>query len=383
MKIAGAPRSKTRISSLDGIRGIAILSVLFHHLCSGLSGDTPGLGPFIRFFTNEGNLGVDLFFVLSGFLITGILLDTKGKPGFFRNFYMRRTLRIFPLYYGVLLIFLVLLPEGVRLLGRQPPILEHSSWWLWLYGLNFLVAKLNTWNVGPVLGSMLPFWSLCVEEHFYLLWPVLIFIAPVRYLKWFLGLVILSAIGLRCYWALHYQGPQLISSVLMPFRMDSLACGGLAAWLWRLPLRERAINKAAAVTLIVTGIGFACGIWVGWNPGSVGLNALWRFPILEFGSAAAILLSVTLSPSTLLNQILSASWLRFFGRYSYGLYVYHFFVISYGRKPMLYWAGTFLANSVASALLASALLLGVSLGIAVASWHVYEKPILRLKRYFE
>jgi peptidoglycan/LPS O-acetylase OafA/YrhL len=340
------------------------------------------LSLFIRFFANEGDSGVDLFFVLSGFLITGILLDTKGKPGFFRNFYMRRTLRIFPLYYGVLLIFLVLLPQVVRLLGRKPPILEHSTWWMWLYGFNLLVAKLNTWNVGPVLGSMLPFWSLCVEEHFYLLWPVLVFFAPARQLKWLLGAVILSAIGLRCYWALHFQGPQLISSVLMPFRMDSLACGGLAAWLWRLPLRQRAVNKAAAVALIVAGIGFGCGIWAGWNSSSAGLMALWRFPLLEFGSAAAILLSVTSPQSTLLNQILSVSWLRFFGRYSYGLYVYHFFVISYATKPMLHFVGTVLPNSVASALLTSAILLGVSLGIAVASWHVYEKPFLALKRYF-
>ena len=116
-----------------------------------------------------GQTGVDLFFVLSGFLITGILLDTRNHPRYFINFYGRRTLRIFPLYYGI--IFLTLfLPMIVRMIVGEP-VTEHqrNQWWLWLY----------LTNVGVFLGVDVPamhFWSLAVEEHFYLVWPAVVYI---------------------------------------------------------------------------------------------------------------------------------------------------------------------------------------------------------------
>src|SRR5207244_13039880 len=112
-----------------------------------------------------GIVGVDLFFVLSGFLITGLLLDSKGAPGYFRNFYARRTLRIFPLYYAVLALLFLVLP----LLVALPPPLEDARThqvWLWTYTANFYIAAKASWWA---LTYVSHFWSLAIEEHFYLL----------------------------------------------------------------------------------------------------------------------------------------------------------------------------------------------------------------------
>src|SRR5690242_3161095 len=121
--------------------------------------------------SSYGVLGVDLFFVLSGFLITGLLLDAKGKPHYFRNFYARRTVRIFPLYYLVLFLLLVVLPAVIAV----PPALAHArreQAWLWTYTSNFYIASKASW----ALGYVSHFWSLAIEEHFYLLWPLVVFL---------------------------------------------------------------------------------------------------------------------------------------------------------------------------------------------------------------
>ena len=155
---------------LDGIRGLAILLVTAYRFDIGPEyGQLPG--SLVFQILRHGDMGVDLFFVLSGFLITGILFDARGRKHYFRNFYARRALRIFPLYYGFLFVTLVAPPA---LCGPEYdlfPEAESNQAWLWLYGANLLVAVRDSW----CLGSFDHFWSLSVEEHFYFLWPLVIF----------------------------------------------------------------------------------------------------------------------------------------------------------------------------------------------------------------
>src|SRR5207248_1231599 len=146
-----------KIPQLDGIRGVAILVVILHNS-----------GRFPRLFAN-GWMGVDLFFVLSGFLITGILLDTKESESYFKNFYARRCLRIWPLYYSLLLFMFVLVP--LLRPSEAHIIFEKSSPW-WAYPLflqNFLIP-ISTNAAGPLAIT----WSLAIEEQFYLVWAVVV-----------------------------------------------------------------------------------------------------------------------------------------------------------------------------------------------------------------
>jgi peptidoglycan/LPS O-acetylase OafA/YrhL len=165
------PDDRERDPRLDGVRGIAILLVLVYHLTlyGGMAPNGPFLDRLWRTWTLPLGLGVDLFFVLSGFLITGILLDTKDGPDYFRNFYARRFLRIFPLYYATLAATFLLIP-AVRL----------DAVWYWTYLINYRFADVG-WPRVAYLGH---FWTLAVEEQFYLVWPALVFFVPRRVLPW-------------------------------------------------------------------------------------------------------------------------------------------------------------------------------------------------------
>src|SRR5580700_6952106 len=158
----------TRLPALDGIRGVAILLVLFYHL---FRYDNSLLGRL----SHHGWLGVELFFVLSGFLITGILYDSRGEVHYFRNFYGRRVLRIFPLYYGFLAVAALLAPLLIKAQLQGIHTYIHYQVWWWLYAANIL-ESIKGW----ICAAFDPFWSLAIEEHFYLIWPLLIALAPKR-----------------------------------------------------------------------------------------------------------------------------------------------------------------------------------------------------------
>jgi peptidoglycan/LPS O-acetylase OafA/YrhL len=158
-----------RITNLDGIRGIAVLWVMLHHFQLYGEGFPPTtfLDRQVERLTISGWIGVDLFFVLSGFLITGILLDSKSNTGYFRKFYMRRFLRIFPLYYGFLFAFMFVLPL-IDPEGAEFQLQFKEQIWYWTYLINW---KLATIYVSEYIGIS-HFWSLAIEEQFYLVWPV-------------------------------------------------------------------------------------------------------------------------------------------------------------------------------------------------------------------
>jgi peptidoglycan/LPS O-acetylase OafA/YrhL len=151
---------KNHIPALDGIRGVAVLMVMLFHICPGLFRAEDSLFKVVRRMAYIGQLGVDLFFVLSGFLITGILLRSKGSVGYFRNFYIRRILRIFPLYYGFLLVFFFLIPPPYGTAG----VPATGQAWYWFFGQNIASTFTQTGTGGP--GH---FWSLAVEDRVELL----------------------------------------------------------------------------------------------------------------------------------------------------------------------------------------------------------------------
>jgi peptidoglycan/LPS O-acetylase OafA/YrhL len=339
----------------------------------------------LTFFMNFGWTGVDLFFVLSGFLITGILLESKREPAYFRSFYARRVLRIFPLYYGVLAVTLHVLPHFVPYDTPALRLLLHDQGWLWTYSANVSVALRHgvyIWNADWLHLGVL--WSLAVEEHFYLVWPLLVFLLPPRsILKLSVALVVLSPL-LR--WMAFDAG---VASgtlyCLTVFRADSLAMGGALAVVVREPEILRRVLRYAKWAAVVA-IGTVAVIvarrkfFAQLDPvvDIIGLTAM----ALLYG--AILLLTVAGPEPSRLRRFLSHPRVTFFGKYSYGAYMLHellrpvyvrFFPVERLERTMgsevlafvIYWA------------LASA----ITFACAVVSFRVYEKPFLDLKRFFE
>ncbi|MBD0321145.1 MAG: acyltransferase, partial [Gemmatimonadetes bacterium] len=175
MAAANPLRLRGHLPALDGLRGVAVALVVLLHFTLFVPA-----GPVESFFSRgvgTGWMGVDLFFVLSGFLITGILYDSRDSPAYFRNFYARRSLRIFPLYYAYLFAIFAVLPRVQA--GAAGPAEESARIWVWTYLSNVLFAR-GGWEVMP--GHTTHLWSLAVEEQFYLLWFAAVVMAPRRWL---------------------------------------------------------------------------------------------------------------------------------------------------------------------------------------------------------
>src|SRR5579859_5429454 len=228
---------------LDGMRGVAIVMVLCVHFIGNSPAHTAVTREAARL-AGYGIWGVDLFFVLSGFLITGLLYDSKGSPHYFRNFYVRRTLRIFPLYYAVLALLFIVLPA---LPGPYPSGLaesERHQAWLWLYASNVYLAIHRTWSL-PYVGH---FWSLAVEEQFYLVWPIVVLCFARRSLLGICIVVTILALALRSLLALAGAGA-MAQLVLTPCRFDALCIGAFLA----LAIRSTGLDTVARAARLSLG----------------------------------------------------------------------------------------------------------------------------------
>jgi peptidoglycan/LPS O-acetylase OafA/YrhL len=367
------------VTPLDGLRGLAVLLVMAHHLINLPASFQAG--SVARDLLNAGAWGVDLFFVLSGFLITGILYDARQRPHYFRNFYARRVLRIFPLYYGYLVLYylFVIHLRAVPFGSDRLPQAAEDLRWSWLYGTNVLIALRGTF----VTASLNHFWTLAVEEHFYLLWPLVIYLVPASRLKAACLVVIALAIALRCA-MLVAGGPSIAVHVLSPCRMDGFAVGGLLAiaarqsgqpGLWR---RVRWTFWLTLPICLLAALGAPRFAWGLWYAQSIGYTVIALF----FG--ALIGLAVGAPARSLRSWCFGAGGMRSLGKYSYGLYVFH--------HPANIAAERLVPTERLSSALSSAwlgigchaLAVGVlSILVAWASWHLYEKHFLGLKRFFE
>jgi peptidoglycan/LPS O-acetylase OafA/YrhL len=366
-----------RIQALDGLRGVAILLILMLHLTRwGQLHQTAGIDALYYRIALAGWVGVDLFFVLSGFLITGILLDAKGGPGFFRTFYTRRVLRIFPLYYTFLALFFFVLLPLFPALGLGDPAGEQG--WHWLYLQNFQLAR-DGWPEHLALGHL---WSLAVEEQFYLLWPLVVFASSRRGLTMACLVIVAASPLIRI--ALHLQGNAVAAYALMPARMDTLAFGALLAILARQPsglVRVQRWLKPAG-----WGAAFALLPIAARHRGLYSEGLLVQavgYSLLAVAFSAMAASAVTAAPASRTHRLLAAPILVFFGKYSYGIYVLH--------QPLLDCLARigFSARVVPSVFgsgLPGLLLFSVvggiaSVGLALLSWHLLEQPFLRLKRH--
>lgn len=375
----------SHIPTLDGIRGLAILLVvLFHHTLMRQS------TLFDRVYVNLARLGwsgVDLFFVLSGFLITGILYDAKGKTHYYRNFYVRRTLRIFPLYYAFIFFTLAVSPRlwpdtDLAAMGRAA-MRNTSEAWYWLYLSNVLFAR----DEGFGHPNLAVTWSLAIEEQFYLVWPVVVALLGRRSLMWTCVGLMATALALRT--ALVMGGADLTVPYVLPFcRMDALAAGGFVALalrddheVARLVTWARRLAAAALLTVF--------GIWYVEDPLN---NGNWTEPIMQtagytilalfFGSLVA--LTATSREGSALSRVFSAPLLRTFGKYSYALYLFHVPVRRWVRDSYFPVAAfqTWLGSPLPGQLLFYVVATAPAFLLAWASWHLYEKQVLKLKRFF-
>ena len=376
--LASSLRSSSRIPELDGLRGLAILLVLIWHY--GYDANSAG-GHRWFFYLKDVTLlfwsGVDLFFVLSGFLIGGILLDVRNSPNYFKAFYARRAFRIIPIYAILIGTYYLCFAAGVpgRIAGSD-----------WLFGptVPWYAYATFTQNIRYAIGApALPTWlgvtwSLAIEEQFYLILPAVIWFVSKRWLPYVLGSAILAAPLLRLLLNLNYSHGRLASFYLMPCRADALLLGVAAALLvrqqsiWESLKRQR--RRLASVWIVLlAGLPFFIffketdpflSFWIS----TVGFSWLALFYL------GLLLLALVYSDGWL-GRILRTSWLKALGTISYGVYLMHWavvgliFAIFRSKSP---WAET----SAERGLLLLAL--AVTIAIASVSWTIFEKPLLKI-----
>jgi peptidoglycan/LPS O-acetylase OafA/YrhL len=320
-------KSDERLPQLDSLRAFAIGSVMIGH--------SP-VGFFVEFVDRylPVALGVQLFFVLSGFLITRILLRGTPTAAFIGGFYIRRALRLFPLYYLVLAIVAIFSAE------------VRDAWLYYsFYGANFWVAANMKW------GTLTHFWTLAVEEQFYIIWPFVVLFCSRRLLTCICVFLIAAAPIFRFALASKF------AVVLLPGSFDCLACGSLLAVIGPRPLRPSRMMVASLI------LGLTIVPW----PITSAISALYPTLLLPFffyliSGAARGFGGVT-------GAVLSSPALRYIGRISYGLYVLHF--------PINLWLVPYFTHLTKHGSVAGIIASATTFGLAALSWHYFEGPINR------
>jgi peptidoglycan/LPS O-acetylase OafA/YrhL len=340
-----------KIPQLDAVRGLAVLLVLMHN-----TDVYPSL--HLSLIANNGWMGVDLFFVLSGFLITGILLDAKKSEGYFKNFYARRCLRIWPLYYAALLFMFVIVPMLRPSEAHTIFDARSSPWWSYLLFIqNFLVPIPS--SATGLLGVT---WSLAVEEQFYLVWPLVVrFFNPSQLRNTAIAVVCVSPV-LRFYLSSH--GVDIYSNTFC--RLDGLMFGALLA------LLVRSRNFVPSKLLAPAWVALVVAAPLAIVTDNSGFNARWVvFSLVAMASVSFVYLAL-FSKQRWLQLILSSRFLIYSGTISYGIYIL--------QKIPLDAAKTFHLDRYGY--LALPITAATTYVLAALSWNFLEKPFLKLKRFF-
>ena len=343
------------IPAFDGLRAVAILVVLLYHCHPRLQ------GTIFEGFIVWGWTGVSLFFVLSGFLITGIILDSHASLHFYKNFFARRFLRIWPAYLMLLFLYYWFFPflfSGYRWMFHG----IATAPWLFL-----LLFVQNLWPIA-LPGSIGPTWSLAIEQQFYLFWAPIARRLPPRWLLLAATAMLATSPIVRTFWGNRFTPTHTLT------HLDGLAVGSIIAVALRVfpwpPSTWKWVTRAALM------VG-AAGIALMLNHGSA-----WTDTLISIGFGGMLLaglLGQTGIRPTLYCRTLTLPPLLFIGKISYGLYVTHILVFSvlggYVDKPLDHFG-------IPGNLAIVVIRLTASIGFAALMWYRFEKPILGLKRYF-
>lgn len=357
---------ESRIPELDGIRAIAIWMVLLVHLITGFPSPHGALGLLPRpvvVAVGHGWLGVDLFFMLSGFLITGILLDTRERPHYFRNFYARRFLRIMPLYFTVVLVW---------------TLFYHQ------YGRYLLLSSVFGANLAPLFHVAVPhgptvLWSLAVEEHFYFLWPAILLLVDRKKLLWLCLAIFVGCPILRAVFALKGMNPGSIM-VLSCFRFDGLATGAaIAIWARSEWFGRKTAHVIVAICLVmlcvVTLGGARYGIFGTKTPVGLALT----YTLAYFAFAIPFVLALVYR-GTVWTSVLRNPFMQLSGALSYCIYLIH---LSIGDGYQVLFANRLHLGPTQTVLIRAAAIILLSFAIAAVSRKFLEQPCLALKSTFE
>lgn len=354
---------RPKMPELDSLRGVAILLVVFYHgffWSNGLTG-LSGIAKLFVNLTRIGWLGVNLFFVLSGFLITGILADSKTKKHYYRRFYVRRALRILPAFYALLLVLCFI------------PSQNKTYLILSFFYLSNLASPLGI----PMTYTML--WSLAVEEHFYFVWPASVRLLSGRALMIYAMTIVCAEPFLRA-WYFFRHWPEG-SGYLTWLVADGLAMGSILAMAVRLPQ----FTRTRLALIVVTVIGAAASmVLFGARYGILTqlrlLGASLLLTVAHLFFLGALGLTLLLGTSGW-KQLVNVPILKFFGEISYGLYLIHWlFFVGYDAIVNKYWPSAHLAGgSIEHLLLRFICAAGLASISAFLSRRYFEEPFLRLK----
>ena len=355
-------------SALDVIRGIAIILVVCYHVF-------PCLG-----FFDFGWLGVDLFFVLSGFLITNILLISKNETDFFQKFYLRRTFRILPLYFLTLTLFFFI---GGIIFDQQSPTSVYyyynsNQLYFWTFTQNVLFII----NGLPAMPYLTHLWSLAIEMQFYLLWPYIIYLIRDEIkLLWFVGFIIIAVITTRCIIYLHY--PQKVEFYYFNTitRIDTLLIGSLASLAIRFPHKSN-LNISYSFISISLFLFFFILISRGNIYLYDSISATIGYTIFAFLFSSIIYL-ISINKIRLNLRTKYHKFLIFSGKISYGIYIFHLPVYLIVSTKFTLLPQTFITNQYYSKLTVSFLSIIITYSLSILSYFLFEAPFQRLgKNYF-
>ncbi len=374
-----------RIKSLDGLRSVAFLSVFFYHL-GRIPGYTRGPAFFYSEVVNWGFLGVDLFFVISGFIITALLLDEQRRTQSIsiKMFFQRRILRIWPLFYLTLLssiVGAVLFAKPDFDFGMYAKVLQRAYlplgcfFYILPLPVTELIAKLMDQTRFPIIQSIAPTWSVCVEEQFYLIWPWMV--AFIRNKRQLIAAVLLM-VGIselcRAFSYPHIPGFFYLNPIS---RVTPLAVGALIAigahnnarWYQFVARHSGAMFAIAAAAALYVVLGPAKGL---------ATLIVLNFPCYPAIALCLGALLIAALHNATMKRILSTQWLRRLGKYTYCMYLVHFLII-YVTRPFEW---TFLHDNLIRHILWGVLAFSITFAVAKLSWVCLEGPLARLRSKF-